>query len=585
MTHAAAMSSKGKAILALTAFTSAMAVFLGFFGLDKARMEQYYNAYTWYFLAFSLFLWLQLCFSLLPAPGEIRQRLGRHLWPVLLAAGLSIAAIFASPPDFRILADETNLLSMAMAMYDDQACTNPTQLVSYYHGMRRVISQVTDMRPGLFPFAVSALHSLTGYRPENAFAVNAIAGFACLCLVYYLIQLFWGRFWGTVAMLLLGAFPVFVLYMTSAGFEVFNLAFVLMFLLLLNRFIRDATVGNAEALLLLLPLLAQTRYESVLALFCAVPVILMRLPGREYSRFSLRLVILPLLFLPVAWLRLVTFSQQAFQVSSIDQAFGLDLFVKNIRRALPFFSGSERAYGMVPMIFFFAVAGLVWVFFDWQARHREASKEQQAASAYRADSLFLLAGAWLFILHAVARFAYYWGDMTLQYTSRLGIVFLPALVFLAVYLLRRLTVMFNWNRAWAAIMAVLVLLHGWPAAGQNLAVRDILFYREFKTVREFLERNFPDRKDYIVVTEQSNAMTPLRYNTFTIGHLNASADQVKQDLKNRTWRYLIVVQKIETDTGRCVDNSEVNSDFALETLYESQLSINRKLRISKHMPE
>ena len=579
------MSSKGKAILALTAFTSAMAVFLGFFGLDKARMEQYYNAYTWYFLAFSLFLWLQLCFSLLPAPGEIRQRLGRHLWPVLLAAGLSIAAIFASPPDFRILADETNLLSMAMAMYDDQACTNPTQLVSYYHGMRRVISQVTDMRPGLFPFAVSALHSLTGYRPENAFAVNAIAGFACLCLVYYLIQLFWGRFWGAVAMLLLGAFPVFVLYMTSAGFEVFNLAFVLMFLLLLNRFIRDATVGNAEALLLLLPLLAQTRYESVLALFCAVPVILMRLPGREYSRFSLRLVILPLLFLPVAWLRLVTFSQQAFQVSSIDQAFGLDLFVKNIRRALPFFSGSERAYGMVPMIFFFAVAGLVWVFFDWQARHREASKEQQAASAYRADSLFLLAGAWLFILHAVARFAYYWGDMTLQYTSRLGIVFLPALVFLAVYLLRRLTVMFNWNRAWAAIMAVLVLLHGWPAAGQNLAVRDILFYREFKTVREFLERNFPDRKDYIVVTEQSNAMTPLRYNTFTIGHLNASADQVKQDLKNRTWRYLIVVQKIETDTGRCVDNSEVNSDFALETLYESQLSINRKLRISKHMPE
>jgi len=585
MTHAAAMSSKGKAILALTAFTSAMAVFLGFFGLDKARMEQYYNAYTWYFLAFSLFLWLQLCFSLLPAPGEIRQRLGRHLWPVLLAAGLSIAAIFASPPDFRILADETNLLSMAMAMYDDQACTNPTQLVSYYHGMRRVISQVTDMRPGLFPFAVSALHSLTGYRPENAFAVNAIAGFACLCLVYYLIQLFWGRFWGAVAMLLLGAFPVFVLYMTSAGFEVFNLAFVLMFLLLLNRFIRDATVGNAEALLLLLPLLAQTRYESVLALFCAVPVILMRLPGREYSRFSLRLVILPLLFLPVAWLRVVTFSQQAFQVSSIDQAFGLDLFVKNIRRALPFFSGSERAYGMVPMIFFLAVAGFVWVFFDWQARHREASKEQQAASAYRADSLFLLAGAWLFILHAVARFAYYWGDMTLQYTSRLGIVFLPALVFLAVYLLRRLTVMFNWNRAWAAIMAVLVLLHGWPAAGQNLAVRDILFYREFKTVREFLERNFPDRKDYIVVTEQSNAMTPLRYNTFTIGHLNASADQVKQDLKNRTWRYLIVVQKIETDTGRCVDNSEVNSDFALETLYESQLSINRKLRISKHMPE
>jgi len=579
------MNNKAKAILILTTLTSAMAVYYGFFGIDKVRMEQYYNSYTWYFLAFALFLWVQRCFSLLPVPAEIRQRLNRHLWPGLLAAGLSVAAMFASPPDFRILADETNLLSMAMAMYDEHACTNPTQMVSYYHGMRRVISQVTDMRPGLFPFAVSALHSLTGYRPENAFAVNAMAGFACLFLVYYLIQLFWGRFWGTVAMLLLGSFPVFVLYMTSAGFEVFNLAFVLVFLLLLNNFIRTATAGNAEALLLLLPLLAQTRYESALALFCAVPVILRRLHASEYGNFSLRLVILPLFFLPVAWLRVVTFSQQAFQVSSIDQAFGFDLFVKNIRRALPFFSGSERAYGMVPIIFFMSVAGFVWVFFDWQARHCETAKDRQAALTYRADRLFLLAGAWLFTLHAAARFAYYWGDMTLQYTSRLGIVFLPVLVFLAVYLLRRLTVMFAWNRGWAAIMAVLVLLHGWPAAGQNLAVRDILFYREFKTVREFLERNFPDRKDYIVVTEQSNAMTPLRYNTFTIGHLNACADQIKQDLKNRTWRYLIVVQKIENDTGRCVDNSEVNPGFVLETLYESQLSINRKLRISKHIPE
>lgn len=579
------MNSKAKAILTFTAFTTSVAVYFGFVGLDKARMEQYYNIYTWYFLAFALFLWLQQCFKLLPALAEISQRFSRHLWPGLLAAGLSIAAIFASPPDFRILADETNLLSMAMAMYDEHACTNPTQMVSYYHGMRRVISQVTDMRPGLFPFAVSALHSLTGYRPENAFAVNAMAGFACLFLVYYLTQLFWGRFWGTVAMLLLGSFPVFVLYMTSAGFEVFNLAFVLVFLLLLNRFIRTATAANAEALLLLLPLLAQTRYESALALFCAVPVILRRLSGSEYCHFSLRLAILPLLFLPVAWLRVVTFSQQAFQVSSIDQAFGLDLFVKNIRRALPFFSGSERAYGMVPIIFFLAVAGLVWVFFDWQARHCQAVKDQQAALAYRADRLFLLAGAWLFMLHAGARFAYYWGDMTLQYTSRLGIVFLPVLVFLAVYLMRRLTFLFAWNRGWAAIMAILVLLHGWPAAGQNLAVRDILFYREFKTVREFLERHFPDRKDYIVVTEQSNAMTPLRYNTFTIGHLNSSVDQIKQDLKNRTWRYLIVIQKIAIDTGRFVENSEINQDFALETLYESQLSVNRKLRISKHVPE
>ena len=73
------MNSKAKAILTFTAFTTSVAVYFGFVGLDKARMEQYYNIYTWYFLAFALFLWLQQCFKLLPAPAEISQRFSRHL--------------------------------------------------------------------------------------------------------------------------------------------------------------------------------------------------------------------------------------------------------------------------------------------------------------------------------------------------------------------------------------------------------------------------------------------------------------------------------------------------------------------------
>ncbi|MDD3146479.1 MAG: glycosyltransferase family 39 protein [Candidatus Riflebacteria bacterium] len=578
------MNKSGKTMVWLACVAAAVAIYFGFFGLERTRMETLYVDYTWYFVAAALFVWLQQLFTRLPTYEVLNNGIRRHALPIVTAFALTVAGFLASPPDFRILADETNLLGMSMAMYDDHACYNPTQAVSYYHGMNRVISRVTDMRPGGFPFMVSALHSLTGYRGSNAFAVNAIAGFLSMLLLYYLVQMPFGRFWGITAMLLLASYPVFLLYMTSAGFEVFNLMTALIFLVLLDRFIRRPAASSAESMLLLLPLLAQTRYESALAVLCALPVVFLRLPAAEYAHFSLRLVIWPLLFMPAAWLRLVTFSQQAFQVKEIDQAFGFDLFVKNIQKALPFFTGSERAYGMVPVITFFAVAGLVWLLLDWQLR-RQSAKDPLASASFSADQSMLLFSALFFALHAAARFAYFWGDMTLQYTSRLGIIFLPVLVFLSVYLMRRLTNLFALGKNWAVVGAFLLLIHCWPVAGQNLAVRDILFFREFKTVREFLQREYPDKKDYIVVTEQSNALVPLRYNSFSVGHLNANLESVKRDLKNRTWRYLLLVQKIETESGKAIENSGVSADLVLETLYESQLSVNRILRISKYRPE
>ncbi len=578
------MNKSDRTIVWLACVAAAVAIYFGFFGLDRTRMETLYNDYTWYFIAAALFVWLQQVFTQIPAIDALKTSVRRHALPIVVALGLTGCGFLVSPPDFRILADETNLLGMSMAMYDNHACYNPTQAVNYYHGMNRVISRVTDMRPGVFPFMVSAIHTLTGFSGDNAFVVNAIAGFLSMLLLYCLIQMPFGRFWGMVGMLLLASYPVFVLYMTSAGFEVFNLMTALIFFILLDRFIRRPAASSAESMLLLLPLLAQTRYESALAVLCALPVVFLRLPVAEYAHFSFRLVVWPLLFIPAAWLRLVTFSQQAFQVKEIDQAFGFDLFFKNVKRALPFFTGSDRAYGMVPVITFFAVAGFIWLLFDWQAR-RNAAKDPLTASIFSADQIMLLGTALFFALHAAARFAYYWGDMTLQYTSRLGIIFLPLLVFLAVYMMRRLTVIFAWGKNWAAVGAFLLILHGWPVAGQNLAVRDILFFREFKTVREFLHREFPDKEDYIVVTEQSNALVPLRYNSFTIGHLNANLETIKRDLKNRTWRYLLLVQKIETDSGKAIENSSVSADLNLETLYESQLSVNRILRISRHRPD
>lgn len=561
-------------IIGSTLVLSFLSLYFGFRGLASASMESLYRSCTWYFLLFAFLLWLQKLTTFVPPLQEQPAIWHWHRPAAAVAFVLMILAVLASPPDFRILADETNLLGMSQAFYEEHSCHNPTQSLNYYHGIKRTISSVVDMRPALYPFLTAAVHALTGYRPENAFVVNGLAGFLILLLVYLLVQQWFGRFWGICSMLLLAAFPLFVLYATSGGFETVNLLFALITIGLCWHFICRPQADRAEVLFLTLPLLAQTRYESALSVLCVVPLVLFYLPRPEYARLTWRTALVPVLFLPVAWLRVVTFTQRAFQVESVEQAFGLDHFWANLQNALPFFAGSERAYGMVPLLAVTALAGLIWLLVDkFRQSHEERNK-----------SVFAVFTVLFFALHAAARFAYFWGDLRLQYTSRLGLIFLPLLVFLSIYLLYRLTGALQLNRNWVIPGAILLVIHGWPVAGQNLAVRDIFYYRELKTVREFLQQHYPNPKGYILVADLSNLYVPFNYSSVTPAWVAASSDEVARSLEKRTWQHLLVIQKINIATNTPAPGSEMPARFALKTLYESQLNSEKMLRISLHEP-
>ncbi len=565
---------RAQIVIGSTLVLSLLALYFGFLGFERDRMESLYRSGTWYFLLVTLLLWLQKLATFIP-PLEVARAAWRRHWPAAATAlVLLLLAFFASPPDYRILADETNLLGMAQAFYEERSCHNPTQALNFYHGIKRTISSVVDMRPAFYPFLTAAAHALTGYRPENAFMVNAVAGFGILLLLYLLVQCWYGRFWGVVAMLLLSSFPLFVLYMTSAGFETVNLLFAIILVFTAWKFIEQPQAAGAELMFLTLPLLAQTRYESALAVFCVIPLVLICLPKEDYGRLTWRTVLIPILFLPVAWLRVVTFSQRAFQVENIAQAFGLNHLSANLYNALPFFAGSEKAYGMVPLLAGMAVAGLIWLLSDlFSARQIE-----------RRGLVFAGFVAMFFVLHAAARFAYFWGDLRLQYTSRLGIVFLPVLVGLAIYLLRQLARTVGLSRNWAPLLAILLMIHGWPVAGQNLGVRDIFYFREFKTVREFLQQHYPNPKGYILVSDISNLYIPFNYSSVSPSWVELNPDEVEQSLKKGTWQRLLVVQKINIATGQPVAGSEIPARFSLKPLYHSQLSPEKFIRISVYEP-
>ncbi len=564
---------RGWTIIGFTGLSCLAAIMLGFFLPEKMQMEQWYRSTTFYFIWFNCIAWL-ICLAegLAENSGRFIAWVKLH-YPALAGCALLIfVASIAVPGEFRILADETNLLGTSMSMYDSHECCNPTAVLNYFHGMKRTLESVVDMRPAFFPFHLYVFHSLFGYDPANGFRVNLLAAFLIFAVFYALIEPELGKISAFLGILVLSSFPLLILYFRSCGFETVNLLWLMILVFFCRMFLQNPQASGIEMIFLTLPLLAQTRYESALAVFCVVPVLLYKMPVAQYNFLSWKTVVAPLLFLPAAWLRIVTFSTQAFQVNSIEEAFSLNLVEKNLGQFVRFIFGDQRKYGMVSILGFLALAGLIKYLIDLFVNFKGRERKSRA---------FLLIVCGLAIVHLLARMTYFWGDLTLQYTSRLGLVFLPLLSFLVVYLLHSLSLWQNHLRyLWfAGVLALMI--HGWPVAGQNLGVREIFFYREFRTVKQYLDRNFPARDEYFLISDLANLYVPFGFSAIYTGYARSNPEDIMAQLQRRTYRHALVIQKINLNDGKPEENSYLGENFKLETLYENQLHAGAFIRISR----
>ena len=564
--------------LFFTLITTILAFYWGFFAFSNVEMKKLYISWVYYILSANILLWL---FAIVKTKSnnwisEFTKYLKKHKWAIIKALILTVCGALVSKPEFRVLADETNLLSMSQALYEDRECKNYTSATYYYYGFKNVISYEVDKRPALFPLTVSFVHSLLGYRPSNAFIVNILACFFSLIVLYNLVTSQFGRFWGRCSMVLLAAYPLWVLYYTSAGFEVFNLLFSLILFWYFAKFIKEPNALNAEVLLLLLPLLSQTRYESSVAVICVLPAVFLLLPKVEYCKFSFKLFAIPLLFIPVAWLRLLTDNARGLQVDEVGKsAFAWEHFITNIKKAFAFFRGEEIVYGMIPVITYLSFAGLVLALLFFVVKSIKEKINYKKVLFWSGVILF-------YILHAVIRFAYYWGDLTYRFNSRLGIIFLPVLVYFALCLLYNIWSLFHFKRICCAFLVILVLLIYWPVAGQNLGVRELTLYREFKAAREYLEEYYPNKNEYILVADRANMYVPLKYSTVNFGYFRNNLSSLKNNLKNRTYNYILLVQTIDKASETALTKCSIPDSIKPETLYETQIKADQYLRISRY---
>ena len=567
--------------IAVLVITSIIALLAGFVPAITTT-EFYYQNLAWFFM-------LVIALSAVASfSGMVRQ----IIWPewlsqnkaMLLGALLLVGcAALLSPPDFRILADETNLLGVSFEMHRGLKTRLPLEGLFYYHGMFEGLTSKTEMRPPGYPFLLSLVHGIAGYRPANALILNLGLAWLSLVLMYLLVAGYAGKIWSWPAMILLAAFPAFVQSTCSAGFEIYNLFLVLLLLFMVAKMI-EGRVGVAPIISVLL-LLAFSRYESIVGFICFVPLLLFlhRPAAAEQNEngsaatYQLITWAFPLLLVPAFWLRRLTFNTGSFQVQSLDDAFAAANFLPNAAGWVKYFTLPEFSGFIGPIILAVAAVGLIL-----------RLKELISTVGNARMKMFEISIGAFFLLHLLIRLFYAQGNPMNPYTARLVVIMLPGLVFLAVSAVIRVVSMQKWSAETAcrfsarmAVFAILLLITSWPAVSGSRGTNNIALYREFKWVRQQLAR-LPAGEESIVVCQRPTMYIPLGYSAVGPDYLTANAAKIMKMLEICAYNRLIFVEAIDYKTARSNMSSlpaEI-SGLKAEVLFETQLTGSEKLKIT-----
>ena len=233
--------------------------------------------------------------------NESLRACAAQVLPGLLYSAAITALLFALlPPELRIQFDETSILGASKSMHEHHACVVTTGALPV-EGEVFARENTTDKRPPLFAFLVHLLHRVTGFRIENGFWVNGILLTVGMTATFRFVAARAGRLCAFLAPACIATVPAIAASATSAGFDLMASAWLAIALFAAITFLERPTNGHFCWLLAALMLLAQSRYESLLASggIAAFVFVAVRKRYRPNRTGTAMLACTPALLLPV----------------------------------------------------------------------------------------------------------------------------------------------------------------------------------------------------------------------------------------------------------------------------------------------
>lgn len=577
------MSLPGPALLERTDFRLALfgvaavtAVYLGFIGLGVDTAGMLVKRYAYYVILLTFALWVAALWRLWVrrAPGG---DIGRR---ELLAAGaviglFSVMAVTAEPFRSKVLYDEFVLQSTAFNMHYFR---DTATMVRGYNILGTFLSldNYLDKRPNFYPFLISLVHDLTGYRPANAYALNAALYPLTLGLAYYLgrrIARQWGAF---LAVILLGSLPLLGQNATGSGMELLNFGMILAVAALGGAYLRQTDATRLSALVLGTVLLAQSRYESALYVLPAAAIILVGWWKQQRVILSWPAVLAPLLFIPFALQnKVLNNTRWMWELKATQESrFSPQYLGKNLQSAWDFlFSPTQQFANSLPLTIlgFLALGWLGWHLLRTRPAPRVADGDRLA--------LFMLGLAALANTGLVM--FYYWSSFTDPMASRfslpLHLVFVFAIVTAGVSLGRRWPVL----RVGLTAVALLAVVCATSRFAQPLYSHT--GGDEIEWEKRFVAARPPG--DRLILTNKSTLpWLLLKMPSILVGRAGLVADRMQYQLQQDTFREILVMQSYRPTTAdgdhQLVPDDRLPKGFEVEFLAERRFGT-KLTRISR----
>ena len=523
--------------LLLFGAVSVVSVAVGFLIFNAQEARHYVQRFGYHTIT-GTFAWaLFALWRIAPELIEPWRRLTpKQRWSLLgVVLGCAGVAAATTPWNYKVLYDEMVLQATAWHLHYFREIGT---LLRGYHvdGVFAPFDTYLDKRPFFFAYLVSLLHDLTGYREGNAFALNFALMPAILLQVYAFARNWSAHAGALAAVVTFGTLSLLAHNATGSGMEMLNLAMLLLGMQVATRYLDAPNEKRLAALVLVVVLLAQTRYESSLYVGSAALVVL------EGWRRARRIILPPAAIAGPALL--VPYALHNTYLSGTPllwelpentvARFGSSHVVANLQHAANYLFGASS---LSTNSWWLSVAGLLALGLAmgtlWRARRR-----WRDAPAPVLVCVFF--GAAIVGNLSLLMF-YYWGQLDDPIVGRLSLPFSVLLVLALAFAIQRWDApqrRLPWVAAGGALAAA--LSGGLAANGQHTGLNTL--GDELTWEQRVIEARPPGER--LILTNKSSLPWMLRNcPAVLISHARRRVDALRYHLESETFSEVLVLQR------------------------------------------
>lgn len=345
--------------LFLFVVSSTIAFVVGFILFDYDRCGQLVDLLGYWSILFTFAVFIGALLFILKEHWEnaLRPVWVKNKYIAALIFGIWFLLGPMQEHEHGIVYDEHVIQATALQMHMTQHASAVTRAYPFDGEFKPLVSRL-DKRPLFFPFLVSAVHGVTGYRLENAFYLNNFLLLLTLFLAYHLGDKLAGMRGGLLSLLLWANVPILSLVSQGAGLELLNLCMMLFTALLGYVFWKAPSPATIIAFTYSGILLAQSRYESILFLASVAVIIIWRWVLMEKPLIPWLIVAAPFLLVCYVWqYRFAADAPGVYQWREGESMFALQYFWDNLVHAYIYFLNLKPDMPSAGIIFLIGALG------------------------------------------------------------------------------------------------------------------------------------------------------------------------------------------------------------------------------------